>query len=249
MPLKRRAGNGAFPLRHLDSETNEKDSLDLFARIQGWLRTCMSSHSKCQSQKTKTKLPTRVLDLRTFQKDKQVRLLQTDGQEGAYIALSYLWGSSQPLQTTQRNLEQHSRGLVVSDLARAYRDAILLVSSLGIPYLWIDALCIIQDNDEDRAREIGDMAFVYENALIVLIAAWAPDPDIGFLRPRLLQAYGWSAPLRVRSPRSSDQIIMARTRSYHLRSDPCEKQVVNLRGWTSVGPFLRPAFELTGPCC
>jgi hypothetical protein len=76
-----------------------------------------------------------------------------------YAALSHCWGLYPLLTTTTSNISSHSSrppgrsGIPLSSLPRTFRDAILIKRALGLRYLWIDSLCIIQDSDVDWERE------------------------------------------------------------------------------------------------
>ena len=91
-----------------------------------------------------------------------------------YYALSYVWGAHGQFQTTRENFPslQKERGLTgaMADLSRTIRESIDAVASLGERYLWVDSLCIIQDDIEDKADQINQMHAVYSNAFATLIA-------------------------------------------------------------------------------
>jgi hypothetical protein len=69
-------------------------------------------------------------------------------------------------------------------LARNFRDAICIARNLGFQYIWIDALCIVQDSLDDWATESSKMAQVYGNASLTISADLASDSDFGILHPR-----------------------------------------------------------------
>jgi hypothetical protein len=151
-------------------------------RITKWLDECASSHSKCNSLKH-SKLPTRVIDVSPPGVPNGLRLhISRDGETGTYVALSYCWGSSQKVITTVTNLEKHKKGINEPSLPQTIRDAI----SLGVRFLWVDALCIVQDciNGEDWHRECSTMSDVYSNAFLTISAEVAKDSADGFLRQR-----------------------------------------------------------------
>lgn len=102
----------------------------------------------------------------------------------AYVALSYCWGGPQPIQTTNENLHQLKNRISLPDLPLTLQDAVATTNELGIGFLWIDALCIIQDDDEDKGQEISQMPRIYENATVVIIASRAKNVRDGYLKPR-----------------------------------------------------------------
>jgi hypothetical protein len=73
------------------------------------------------------------------------------------VTLSYCWGRDRFTTTTLNNLDSHKEALNWSTLPQTFKDAIQTTRNLGFRYLWIDALCIIQDSDADKAKEIGKM--------------------------------------------------------------------------------------------
>lgn len=126
-------------------------------------------------------LPTRVLAIHDIGGTSTVKLLETRGSRGTYCALSHCWGSEdkRPLETTRRNLQDHLADIPWSSLPTTFRDAIDLTKGLGITYLWIDSLCIIQDDDSDWNSEAKKMASVYQRAALVIAATDAKDSSEG----------------------------------------------------------------------
>lgn len=102
-----------------------------------------------------------------------------------YVALSHCWGRGQNICTTQATLESHKRGIDIQSLPQTFKDAIAIVRSLGVRYLWIDSLCIIQGDLHDWQVESAKMATVYRDAYLVLGAARGESDTQGFLGSRL----------------------------------------------------------------
>jgi hypothetical protein len=110
-----------------------------------------------------------------------------------YVALSYCWGpSSINYTTTASRLEQHRRQIPWDKLPRTIQEAIIVTQLLGIPYLWVDALCIVQwsqakvngetiTDNGDWAEESTKMASLYRDAHVTLAAMSASRSDQGFL--------------------------------------------------------------------
>ncbi|KAK4032264.1 heterokaryon incompatibility protein-domain-containing protein [Parachaetomium inaequale] len=121
-----------------------------------------------------TALPTRILDLGAIASS-QIALRETEDETGRYLCLSYCWGTAEFLKTTRDNLERHKQGIKAEDLPQTLQDAIHIARFFGVRYVWIDALCIIQ-HDEDNAnweRESGRMVDVYRNSYLTVAATWA----------------------------------------------------------------------------
>jgi len=94
-----------------------------------------------------------------------------------YCALSYCWGSSGlngSYRTTVVNLEERKRRIDLQNLPQTIQDVIRICYSLNIGYLWVDALCIVQDCKEDWLTESAKMGAIYARSYII-IAAEASD--------------------------------------------------------------------------
>ena len=87
-------------------------------------------------------------------------------------------------QNSKAPLSSLIEGIETAQLPQSLRDAITSTRELGIPYLWIDSLCIIQDSDEDKSVEISKMPQIYKDAVVTLSAAVASDCGQGFLEDR-----------------------------------------------------------------
>jgi hypothetical protein len=98
-----------------------------------------------------------------------------------YAALSYCWGSAVPFTTTTATLAQRKERILFASLPVVFQEAILVVRTLGIRYLWIDALCIIQDDAGDWERESAHMSYVFAYAFVTIGAAASTACDQSFL--------------------------------------------------------------------
>jgi len=148
---------------------------------RSWLAHCDDRHplcSSCPSSHT-TILPTRVLDIGQSP-DSVVKLFESGGGLGRYVALSHRWGLTPPLMTTVDNHHRHLNA--IEDLPLTFADAVAVTRALGLRYLWVDSLCIIQDNERDWQRESALMAKVYSNAALTIAAAAAMDASEGLFR-------------------------------------------------------------------
>ncbi|KAK4198322.1 heterokaryon incompatibility protein-domain-containing protein [Triangularia verruculosa] len=101
----------------------------------------------------------------------------------SYVAVSYVWGQKAMLMTKRANLSDHQEDGVFDRLAAlipaTIRNAISLVPLIGERYLWVDSLCIVQDEDEAKHAQIRDMAEIYGRALLTIVAADGDDADHG----------------------------------------------------------------------
>jgi Heterokaryon incompatibility protein (HET) len=88
------------------------------------------------------------------------------------------------LTTTKATLTSWQQSIPWDRLSKTFQDAILVTRDLGLQYLWIDSLCIIQDDANDWAVESTKMAKVYGDAHVVLAATAGSDGNHGCLFPR-----------------------------------------------------------------
>ncbi|KAH8782076.1 heterokaryon incompatibility protein-domain-containing protein [Hyaloscypha finlandica] len=139
-----------------------------------WLNTrldvCKNKHFSCQ-YRANTNLPKRTLSFRVSRNGKAgVRLVENGSQLGRYIALSHCWGSSQLCVLDGKTISQFKKSIPWSRLPKTFQDAILFSAKLGVNHIWIDALCIVQDDPDDWERESARMADIYQNSFLTLAA-------------------------------------------------------------------------------
>lgn len=129
-----------------------------------------------------------MLEIETGDKGKLiVRLVEhATNEEGAYIALSHCWGNSQTCVTAHSNLEDkgstvndRKNGIPWDSIPKTFQDAITLTSLLGLRFIWIDSLCIIQNDKEDWATESAKMADIYQHASLTLSATVSAGDSYG----------------------------------------------------------------------
>ncbi|KAH6608158.1 het-domain-containing [Trichoderma cornu-damae] len=115
-----------------------------------------------------------------------VRLLPSGGRRGRYATLSHCWGASgrHPLKTTRSNLQQHLRDIPWASIPKTFQDAITVARNIGLDYVWIDSLCIVQDDHQDWLEESERMGSIYEQAEVTIAASHTPNCWQGFLSPR-----------------------------------------------------------------
>ncbi|KAM0275712.1 hypothetical protein ACHAQH_007472 [Verticillium albo-atrum] len=144
-----------------------------------WLKECTTRTGKHVNAgcfvESLSILPKRVIDVMNN------RLYQPSfNEKSRYVALSHCWGGRTPVRTTRDTLAAHLKALP-SPLPATFRDAVAVTKALGARFLWIDSLCIIQDDTDDWRREAAHMATIYENALVTISADAASCSTDGFL--------------------------------------------------------------------
>lgn len=111
-----------------------------------------------------------------------------DGTKIDYVALSYCWGGDQVHKMTSHRLKETSCVITFIELPKTIQDAVTVTNSLGYSYLWVDSLCIIQDDETDKTTEIAKMPLIYSNAIVTIAAAAAHSTSVGFLGQRQISA-------------------------------------------------------------
>src|SRR5215471_13474429 len=155
---------------------------EIFATARAWIVDCLGNHKACHYER-KTLLPSRVIDVGDDMTAQTVKLHITGEEEkGEYVALSYCWGGTQLVVLRASTLETMTANLDLSSLPKTIRDAVEVTRRLGFRFLWIDALCIMQDCMADKDKEIQRMGYIYKNAAITIAAAAARGASEGFLR-------------------------------------------------------------------
>ncbi|KAK4162814.1 hypothetical protein QBC43DRAFT_355804 [Cladorrhinum sp. PSN259] len=176
-----RVEENAFPLLNPKDEDRMgvgTASERTFQTARSWLQNCKTSptHTACQksSQSTSSSdsnsLPSRLIYVPPSG-GAEPHLVQSDKvQQGEpYVALSYCWGLTPTIKTTTSNLAQHLGSIgPITSLPATIRDAILATRGLGLSYIWIDALCIVQDDPVDWSSEAKRMHLIYLNAEITI---------------------------------------------------------------------------------
>lgn len=149
-----------------------------FETVSQWLTECCSSHADCLEPGS-VQAPEQFEGLRFLRIDESRVYVVENAQPIRYAALSYCWGSGlNVLKTYRATLDEHcTLGIPLCDLPLLFQDTVRVCRRLTIEYLWIDSLCIIQDELQDWSEQASRMSQVYENSLITIAASKASDPS------------------------------------------------------------------------
>jgi len=183
--------------------------MGLSPQVSDWVDECNAKHS-CSNFTEAQSFPTRLLKIvKTGTGKPQVSLVHSAGQKGQYACLSHCWGGHLPIRTMRATLDTFTDGISWNDIPLTYRDAMQLTEKLGLEYIWIDSLCIVQDDPDDWAREAASMADVYANCYITIAAVSSANCAEGFKIPAELSVSGSTSagqPYRVfAEPRDVDR--------------------------------------------
>jgi hypothetical protein len=148
--------------------------------MQRWLQECELNHPHCKPNMDG--LPKRLINVGspTQSFPNLVYTEDLDPQSVRYATLSYCWGKSKTFTTTKATESSYLKKIPLESLPQTIRDALSISQSLKIPYLWVDALCIVQDDESDWQVEITKMADVYFGSTLTIAASDARDSSGGF---------------------------------------------------------------------
>ncbi|RFU23759.1 hypothetical protein B7463_g12578, partial [Scytalidium lignicola] len=195
------------------------------------LQECFHSHETCRVKVSFIRPPRFIAVDSDFT---TVRLQSLDPtRSDPYAALSYCWGEGQSIRTTLANIATHEKGIVVALLPKTLQDAIYVTRALGIKLLWIDSLCIIQDDLGTLTKEVADMTSYYGNALVTLSAASAKSCSEGFLHQVSDDVRDEIGPFYFQTSMGSEARLK-------LASFKYEEEPINKRAWTLQEGLLSP---------
>lgn len=163
-----------LPLGLIGSERN----LSMFSEC---FNTCQQNHSKCQERMTGLGAgfgPSRLIDI------EQMRIVHMGIDETPiYFILSYVWGRPPFLLLQKDNEHEFSKPGSLSNKAipQTIFDSIEITRRFCVRYLWVDALCIVQDDPENKMHEIDRMHIIYAQAEMTIVAATGDGANSGLL--------------------------------------------------------------------
>ncbi|CAH0048529.1 unnamed protein product [Clonostachys solani] len=204
--------------------------------INEWLKRCHSDHgSRCITETSGPKPKNLIL----VDTEKNCLVTLTDGHTPPYLALSYVWGGVPQAQLTRLTLDNwHEPGSLTEEvtITQKVRDAMVITKQTGLRFLWVDALCIVQDDDSQRQEQINQMFLIYHQAEATIVAADGPSCDLGLSgvsrfeereyidKPFLIQNTPMARVLR--DPRQALQASKWRTRGWTLQEEVCSTRAI-----------------------
>ncbi|KAJ2991966.1 hypothetical protein NUW58_g2330 [Xylaria curta] len=224
-----------------------------------WAKTCLSecsTHRECE-RLVPSRFPKRILDIQ----GDQVKVLKSTGSEKPYVSLSYRWGGPEHrrLMSTVRTLQDHEKGIPWTTLPKTFQDAVAICRIMEVKYLWIDALCILQQSSDlteaeteitkaDFTEENSIMASVYQGSHFTICADISTNMDSGIFSTGALPK---CLPLMVRGDDEREATVYVRAdRIYHSN----RQLDIETRGWTFQEFLLPPRvlhfgeFDITWRC-
>lgn len=196
--------------------------------VQSWLDLCQENHQpgslfqQMLGGEDDLERPARLYDTQ----DMRVVASEDTEPDMKYVALSYVWGDANNYRLNSKNkADLMTVGFFKSvhdQLPKTIRDSMELVSRLGMRYIWIDVLCIIQDDMADKTREMYRMDSIYEGSEFTIVAAAGTDANAGL------------PPLRARQAQQDYETIWSNVRmtAIHDVQDILRCSRYGTRGWT-----------------
>ncbi|KAL2132694.1 hypothetical protein VTI74DRAFT_3474 [Chaetomium olivicolor] len=217
--------------------------------VKNWLAECHRlghDHSLCKPPGS-LRLPKRLLHLQATGTTDSLKLVVTDRLHPAtrYTTLSHCWGppsARSPLKTTWSSITDFQKEILYNWLPRNFKDAVTFTRMLNIDYIWIDSLCIIQDDTQDWEVESAKMAGYYQGSYLTIAAAASADCHGGLIQDSDPAQY--LSPWAVAS-HSGRTVLMRKTtmtdRSLHknYNSNSGSYPIVT-RGWVLQEQVLSP---------
>jgi len=224
------------------------------------IETCDAGHEECKRNRETSFLPTRLIDVRDENKVRLVAgsvISSSTCDTPRYAALSYCWGpgyhAQYQLKTTRDNIDAHFTEIPIDQSPPLLRDAIYATRELGVSFLWVDSLCIIQGDREDWVREAGTMHKVYGGAYITICPTLSKSCMRGFLRreaPSITLPYLSASGEPVGTYNIRYQRSWLWKMYYSVASDPFTQDLIAgswvRRGWTFQEAALSSRMVLFG---
>ncbi|OAG09850.1 HET-domain-containing protein [Paraphaeosphaeria sporulosa] len=231
------------PLHSHELLSLSTDSEETFAQIDAWLHAC-KSHKACRDnsallgQDIRT-MPTKLLELSHGDEHPSVRLIDTSRTgvgDIQYATLSHCWGGNLTAKLLKSLVDDYRLNIPWESLPLNFQHAIAVALKLSIRHIWIDALCIVQDDNEDWNHEAARMGGVYANSFLNISAHDSKDGAGGLFRmrePRGLQSFF--------VPHQNDTTSRCGSIFYNDRwRDSVYVGALSNRGWCVQERFLAP---------
>ncbi|CZR61558.1 uncharacterized protein PAC_11455 [Phialocephala subalpina] len=197
--------------------------------LKSFLRSCETRHgTSCVNvaREVGDQIDRRSVTLLLIDVERHCLVSFDSSLECRYIALSYVWGGANSLQTTRQNLfslmQRDSLRNAGDQLARVISDAMTVVSMMGERYLWVDSLCIVQDDSDWKHLQISQMDLIYSQSILTIVASSSTNANDGL--PGVNQTRRFPTTIYVQN------VVIRRPTSYDASS--LKKTVYETRGWT-----------------
>jgi Heterokaryon incompatibility protein (HET) len=227
------------------TSTGSEENLQL---ASSWLHNCIKNHPQCRpTLKDESWLPTRLIYVGVLDSP-VLRVVATASlpHRVAYATLSHRWGRTKKYTLTSELLPTYETEIPISNISVTLRDAFQTTRSIGLEYLWVDSMCIVQDDPDDWVRESATMSKVYGHSTCTIAAAVDGDGDGGCFAGR--NQYN-VRPCVIANPFSKESNLSFYVRSGYL-NQIYKHEVKNSswynRGWVFQERILSPRLLIFG---
>ncbi|KPM41471.1 hypothetical protein AK830_g5097 [Neonectria ditissima] len=229
-------------LINMEPLASSDQSNTVWEGIKWWLSECTSEHDECRSHRDKSWKPSRLLHLGTPSQPMEIKLVEgkSTPDTAEYLTLSHCWGTVTPLRLTTDTIETFQSSIPIDNLPKTFLDACKTTRGLGYEYLWIDSLCIVQDDSANWAFEAGRMSSVYGNSFLTLAATAANDANQGLFCPSDQRDPTSWLPVRIRrdwGAQFAGDFYACDYRDWWTKLD---NSPLNRRGWAFQERMLAP---------
>lgn len=155
------------------------DSHEIEQRIQRIAQSCAEQHDLCRqsallaadgSASENFPHPIRLAHLDKIGESRSIRLIEANGMVPNYVCVSHRWRGNEQLKTKATTIESAFKGIPFETLPKTFQHSAVFAQKLGIDYLWIDSLCIVQDDKDDWERQSQQMGMIFQRSSYTLAA-------------------------------------------------------------------------------
>ncbi|EXJ73751.1 uncharacterized protein A1O5_03513 [Cladophialophora psammophila CBS 110553] len=239
---------------HLQTTPRSASTSDpeVFNLAKEWIESCARTHAKCQTASSTQWYPTRLIDLRFMPEDnmEMVRLVsQKDAEkrddhppfEGRYVTLSHRWGQVEIPKLRQYNRSDFQTSMLLKNLPLTFQQAMQFARELGVRWMWIDALCIIQGDEQDWLFESSHMDKVYAFSYCNISATAAMDGSKGLFNQRDPRRKWFdSVSLRTQDLSGDARVVECTISDLSFWDEYVDNAPVNRRSWVFQERLLAP---------
>lgn len=234
--------------------SSSTSSEEVFTLAQHWIVECERDHPSCR-RPSDTFYPTRLLEIippsdifdfrspvRLVSKDPSEQIENQPEFEGTYATLSHCWGGMAFCKLELGTLTRFQHAIPFDDLPLSFQHAVIFARRLKIRWIWIDALCIIQDSESDWLRESATMKDIYAHSYCNISATAAHDSTEGLFRDRDPDR-NWAPTVAVRVKGIADigtNTITCTILDLSFWETSVEQAPVNKRSWVLQERLLAP---------
>lgn len=222
-------------------------SLESFETTQAWLRDCDCNHKNFCPSKRAALLPSRVIDVGSGNDPGLPHLhISKEGEMGNWATLSHCWGQISSHVTNVSNLDCRVHSISMQELPLTLKDAIEVTRRMGLKYLWVDSICILQGSDDaaqaDWLFESSRMRDYYKCCDFCIAADDASSDEDGFLCITRTQRAKVPVSMSLAHWRRADSCVIYLQADLNPRSQDYRRHrsILATRGWTLQEHVLSP---------